>query len=83
MVLEWMLNPYYLDVKAKVRTEDQKMWIHLVMHRQRGCQGCDGLENLLGFLKFRLRLSFHSRFVEGAEVATWATPEAEGSTCQD
>lgn len=46
MVLKWMFNPYYLVVKAKVTTRDWKMWIHLVMHGYRGCQGCDGLENL-------------------------------------
>lgn len=83
MVLEWMFNSYYLDVKVKVRIEDQKMWIYLVMYRQRGCQGCDGFENLLDFLKFRFRFLFYSRFVEGVEVVTWVILEVEGLICQD
>lgn len=46
------------------------MWIHLEMHGYRGCEGCDGLENLWGFFKSGLRPSFHSCFVKGAEIAS-------------
>lgn len=66
MILEWMPNPYYVDLKAKVSTEDQRMRVYLEMKGQRGCPGCEALSP-----------SFHSGFVEGAEMAKWATPEAE------